>query len=58
MRRSLPVLARDELQLGQQLTGPLVVEDAASTLVLPAGATARRDGFGNLIIDLDAPPGG
>jgi N-methylhydantoinase A len=36
----------------QRLVGPAIVEDASSTLVIPAGATAWRDAAGNLIVDL------
>jgi N-methylhydantoinase A len=52
--RSLKVLAREGLRAGQELIGPLVVEDASSTLVIPEGATARRDASGNIIVDLSA----
>lgn len=50
--RRLPVLAREALEGGRELAGPAVVEDASSTLVIPAGATARRDASGNIIVDL------
>jgi N-methylhydantoinase A len=50
--RRFPVLAREALEGGRELVGPVVVEDASSTLVIPAGATARRDASGNIIVDL------
>jgi N-methylhydantoinase A len=62
--RRVRVLAREELENGQELVGPVVVEDASSTLVIPTGAKARRDASGNLIVDADrsaliaAPAGG
>jgi hypothetical protein len=34
------------------LIGPIVVEDASSTLLIPEGARARRDGSGNIVVDL------
>jgi len=40
----------------QKLVGPAIVEDASSTLVIPAGATAWRDAAGNLIVDLEPQP--
>jgi N-methylhydantoinase A len=52
------VLAREELENGQELVGPVVVDDASSTLVIPKGAKARRDASGNLIVDLKKPQAG
>jgi N-methylhydantoinase A len=40
----------------EKLVGPAIVEDASSTLVIPAGATAWRDAAGNLIVDLEPQP--
>lgn len=48
----LPVLAREAMTVNQALSGPLIVEDASSTLLVPAGATVVRDEAGNLLIDL------
>jgi N-methylhydantoinase A len=56
--RRVTVLAREELENGQELVGPVVVEDASSTLVIPKGAKARRDASGNLIVDLKKPQPG
>jgi N-methylhydantoinase A len=50
--RRLKVLARDALEVGQELIGPMVLEDASSTLIVPERAIARRDAAGNVIIDL------
>jgi len=50
--RRVSVLAREAFDNGRKLIGPLVVEEASSTLVIPAGATAWRDASGNLIVDL------
>ena len=52
--RRLKVLARDALRPGQELIGPVVVEDASSTLIVPEGAIARLDAAGNIIVDLNA----
>jgi N-methylhydantoinase A len=49
------VLAREQLEDGQELIGPVVIEDASSTLVIPNGAKARRDVSGNLVVDLKKP---
>jgi N-methylhydantoinase A len=51
-RRQLKVLARDALEPGQDLVGPIVLEDASSTLMIPEGAVARCDASGNVIVDL------
>jgi N-methylhydantoinase A len=52
----VPVYLRDRLAAGESIEGPALVQEASSTLVLPAAAKARVDGFGSLIIDL-APVG-
>jgi N-methylhydantoinase A len=53
--RRVRVLAREQLEDGQELIGPVVIEDASSTLVIPNGAKARRDVSGNLVVDLKKP---
>jgi len=55
-RRRLKVIAREALETGQELIGPIVVEDASSTLLIPAGARARRDAVGNIVVDLEPAP--
>lgn len=50
--RRLKVLARDTLAVGQELIGPIVLEDASSTLMIPERAIARRDASGNVIVDV------
>jgi N-methylhydantoinase A len=50
--RRLKVLARDTLAIDQELIGPIVLEDASSTLMIPEGAIARRDASGNVIVDV------
>ncbi|MDP3759971.1 MAG: hydantoinase/oxoprolinase family protein [Ramlibacter sp.] len=50
--RNVPSLPRESLRQGEKLQGPAIVEDASSTLVIPANATAWRDAAGNLIVDL------
>src|SRR6185437_840349 len=51
--RRLKVVARGALEAGQELIGPVVVEDASSTLLIPDGARARRDASGNIVVDLE-----
>lgn len=45
---------RDTLPTGKTLTGPLVVEDAFSTIIVPPQATLTPDADGNLLIDCGA----
>ncbi|MFI0404353.1 hydantoinase/oxoprolinase family protein [Actinomadura sp. 3N508] len=40
------------LRAGHVLTGPAIVEVPTTTVVVPAGTTARVDHLGNLVIDL------
>ncbi len=42
---------RASLPVGQPLPGPLVVEDAFSTIIVPPGATLTPDRNGHLLID-------
>lgn len=49
----VPVFSREAMARDQVVAGPALVEDASSTLLIPAGATAVVDGAGNLIVDLD-----
>jgi N-methylhydantoinase A len=50
--RDVPVFGRTAFHDGRELAGPVIVEDASSTLVVPSGATVRCDRAGNLIVDL------
>jgi N-methylhydantoinase A len=50
-----PRYERDSLAEGQRLTGPAVVEDAWSTVVLPPGATLEVDRTGHLHIEVGDP---
>ena len=49
-----PRLARSGLTAGRTLAGPLVVEDAWSTVVVPPDATLAADEAGHLHIDTGA----
>lgn len=51
-RVEVPVLDRFDIPVGCPQTGPLLVEEASSTLVVPAGAHVLRDAADNLVIDL------
>ncbi|MDA1100198.1 MAG: hydantoinase/oxoprolinase family protein [Proteobacteria bacterium] len=44
------VLGRADLEAAR--TGPLIIEEYDATCLVPPGATARRDEFGNIIIEL------
>ncbi|MBT3331856.1 MAG: hydantoinase/oxoprolinase family protein [Rhodospirillaceae bacterium] len=49
------VLARTDLastNLGGEQTGPIIVEEYDATCLVPPGATAKQDDFGNIIIEL------
>jgi N-methylhydantoinase A len=50
--RDVPVFSRTAFRDGREIVGPVIVEDASSTLVVPAGATVWCDRSGNLIVDL------
>ncbi len=45
-----PVIARSDLRQARQ--GPLIVEEYDTTCVIPPGAAAELDSFGNILIDL------
>jgi len=48
-----PVLSRNRLD-AQARAGPMVIEEYEGTVVVPPDATARRDGDGNILIELRA----
>lgn len=50
-RHTTPVYARTSLAPGQELTGPLLVEEAASVTVVEPGQTLGVDRFGHLLIE-------
>ena len=54
--RDTPVYDGALLSPGMTFRGPLVIERAGDTIVLPSFAGARVDGFGNVVIAVD-PPG-
>ncbi len=45
-----PVLGREEL--GSRRSGPCIVEEYDATCLVPPGATATLDGYGNILVDL------
>ncbi|MBI3517564.1 MAG: hydantoinase/oxoprolinase family protein [Proteobacteria bacterium] len=53
----LPVYDRLALGIGATLTGPAIVEEASSTLIVPPDARATVDGAGNIVVDLPARAG-
>lgn len=49
--RDCPVHDRQRIPLGTRLEGPLVIEEAGSTTVVPAGWTARLEAHGSLLME-------
>jgi len=47
-----PVYKRDELRGGVKLKTPCIVTEYSATTLIPAGAKARVDRFGNILIDV------
>ncbi|MCP5038883.1 MAG: hypothetical protein GY945_14925, partial [Rhodobacteraceae bacterium] len=47
-----PRYERNSLPINHPICGPLVVEDAFSTVIVPPGATLTADDAGNLLIDI------
>lgn len=45
-----PVYAREDLRLGTELRGPLIVEQADTTAVIEPDTTVRVDAAGNLVV--------
>ncbi len=48
------LLLRDRLKNGNKIRGPAIILEYSSTTVLPPETRATVDGFGNLIIDVEA----
>jgi N-methylhydantoinase A len=48
------VLQRAQLPVGFRITGPAVIEEDASTTVIPPGDTAEIDAWNNIVIELGA----
>ena len=47
----MPVYDRYALPVGVRLKGPAIIEEASTTVIVPAGARAHVDRSGNLIVD-------
>ncbi len=45
------IYERDKLAIGARIEGPAIAEQFDATTVIPAGWSARVDGFGNLILE-------
>ena len=56
--RETPVHDGALLAPGMEFTGPLVIERMGDTIVLPSFARARVDGFGNVVIAVNAAGNG
>ncbi len=48
----MPVYDRYRLPIGSGIKGPAIIEEASATMMVPAGARARVDRAGNLLVDL------
>jgi N-methylhydantoinase A len=48
--RDTPILARGDF--AEAVAGPAIVEEYDATCVIPPDATARLDGYGNIMIEL------
>ena len=51
----VPVYAREDLGIGQELEGPAIIEERETTTVLPPGWRATVDRFGCIVA---TPAGG
>jgi N-methylhydantoinase A len=49
-----PVYRRDRLGVGQRLSGPAIVEERETTVVIRPGWTAELAGDGTLVAEADA----
>ena len=45
-----PIYARDNLAVDQQITGPAIIEEYGSTVVVPGNWTVQADTYGNLVL--------
>jgi N-methylhydantoinase A len=54
--RATPIVGRSDLAGGRR--GPCIVEEYDATCVVPPGARAAVDAWGNIVIDLVPPAGG
>jgi N-methylhydantoinase A len=51
--RTIPFYKRQKLPAGNRITGPAVIDDGLSTILVLERSTATIDPFGNVIIDND-----
>lgn len=49
-----PIYRAEHLRAGNVIDGPAVIEPSVTTIVVRPGQRARLDGYGNIIIDLNA----
>ena len=47
----MPIYDRERLRAGDQITGPALIEEAASVTMVDAGHRLTVDAFGHLLID-------
>ncbi|GAA4489579.1 hydantoinase/oxoprolinase family protein [Microbacterium panaciterrae] len=50
-RVQTPVIARRTLEIGERLAGPAVVDDTATTIIVPPGWSAHRHGSDSLVLE-------
>ncbi len=48
--RSTPVYEREQLQVGQEIEGPAIIEEMGSTTVIFPGWSGKVDGVGNILM--------
>lgn len=51
----VPVFHREDLSYGMELPTPAIIEEVDTTVVLPEGARAHVDAFGNIVCELPDP---
>jgi N-methylhydantoinase A/oxoprolinase/acetone carboxylase beta subunit len=49
------ILTREALSVESEVSGPCLVEDGSSTIVVPPRATGAVDLWGNLVVELAEP---
>ncbi len=52
--RETPIFRAEHLRAGNVILGPAVIEPSVTTIVVRPGQRARVDGYGNVIIQLNA----
>ncbi len=56
-RQQTTILDRERLLPGNEISGPAILVELSSTLVIPPFARGRVDAYGNLLLDIDLDAG-